>query len=192
LALARIVNPSTNPSFLHRGIPKLVLHIQDLERGNGEKKAELERRRRELVSKTTTLLGIYHLTISLIIRILEQNKHGAVARHVKTKAEFLSAQAKTVELEMKEKGVRGRGMVYSEEVNAALEHYMQNLRDGKERLRERKGDAERVLWGYGVGRKEGEGGVEKEKVMREIARVYGELRRELGEVGKDVERLKGR
>ena len=36
----------------------------------------------------------------------------------------------------------------------------------------------------------GEGG--EEKVMREIAKVYGELQRELREVGKDVERLKGK
>ena len=146
----------------------------------------------ELVSKTTTLLGIYHLTTSLIIRILEQSKHGAVARHVKTKAEFLNAQAKTTEVEVKEKGMRGRGMVYNEDVNAALEIYVRNLRDGRERLRERRTHAERVLWGYGVGRKEGEGGEEKEKVMKEIARVYGELSRELKEVGRDVERLKGR
>jgi len=48
-----------------------------------------------------------------------------------------------------------------------------------------------VLWGYGVGRK-GEGESSKEKVMKEVARVYGELVREIGEVGRDVERLKGR
>ena len=182
------MSPSTNASFLHRGIPKLVSSIKDLQLGNGNQKAALQTRRTALVGKTTTLLGIYHLAISLIIRILEQSKHGAVARHVKTKAEFLNITARTVELETKEKAVRGNKVVYTDEVNEALGNYMRNLRDGRERLRERKGDAERVLWGYGVGREEGE----KEKVMREIARVYGELRRELREVGKDVERLQGR
>lgn len=141
-----------------------------------------------MVGKTTTLLGTYHFAISLIIRMLEQSKHGSVARHLKTKAEYLSTVARTVELEAKEKGVRGHKMVYTNEVNDALENYMLNLRDGRERLRERKGDAERVLWGYGVGREDGE----KEKVMREIARVYGELTRELREVGRDVERLAGK
>ena len=142
----------------------------------------------ELVSKTTTLLGIYHLTISLIIGILEQSKHGAVARHVKSKAEFLSVQAKTVELEVKEKGVRGNKMVYTEEVKKSLERYVGNLRDGRERLKERKGDAERVLWGYGIGREEGD----KDRVMKSIAQAYGELQRELREVGRDVERLRGK
>ena len=140
------------------------------------------------MGKTTTLLTIYQLAISLIIRILEQSKHGSVARHVKTKVEYLHTVARAVELEAKEKGVRGLKMLYTDEVTEALGNYMRNLRDGRERLRERRGDAERVLWGYGVGREEGE----KEKVMREIARVYGELMRELREVGRDVERLEGK
>ncbi len=79
-------------------------------------------------------------------------------------------------------------MVYTAPVREALENYMRNLRDGMDRGRERKGQAERVLWGYGVGREEGD----KEKVMKEIARVYGELKREVEEVGRDVERLRGK
>ena len=83
-------------------------------------------------------------------------------------------------------------MVYTEEVKSALGVYMANLRDGRERLNERRREAERVLWGYGVGRQEEDGRPSgKEKTMKEIARVYGELAKELSEVGKDVERLKG-
>jgi hypothetical protein len=92
----------------------------------------------------------------------------------------------------KEKAIRGEKMVYTDQVKDALQEYVRNLRDGRERLRERKKGAERVLWGYGVGRTEDEGSAEKEKVMREIARVYGELVREVAEVGRDVERLRGR
>jgi len=55
-------------------------------------------------------------------------------------------------------------------------------------LRERKDTAERILWGYGVGREDRD----KEKVMREIARVYKELQKEIAEVTRDVERLRGR
>jgi len=94
-----------------------------------------------------------------------------------------------VRLEAKEKKGRGEKMLYSEEVKAALGEYVRHLRDGCLRLKERREGAERVLWGYGVGRGE-EGG--KERVMREVARVYGELMKEVGEVGRDVERLRGR
>lgn len=82
-------------------------------------------------------------------------------------------------------------MVYSEEVMRALGVYGRCLGDGRVRFRERKEQAERVLWGYGVGREEGGNGG-KEKVMREVGRVYGELMGEVREVGRDVERLRGR
>jgi hypothetical protein len=163
--------------------------VSGLQLENDDAKASLRARRTALVEKTTIFLRTCHLAISLIIRILEQSKHGSVSRHIKTKAEYLNVVARTVELETREKGVRGNKMVYTEEVNGALQNYMRNLRDRRERFRERKADAERVLWGYGVGREEGN---EKEKVMREIARVYSELGREFKEVGRDVERLKGK
>ena len=143
------------------------------------------------MSKTTTLLGLYHLATTLVILILEQSVHGSVARNVKAHAELLSLAAQSLNLQVKEKALRGEKMVYTEPVKSALQEYVRNLRDGRERLRERRKGAERVLWGYGVGRTE-DGGSEKEKVRSEIARVYGEMVKEVREVGRDVERLKGR
>lgn len=156
------------------------------------KKDDLSRRRMELVSKTGMLLTIYHLCTSLIIQILESSKHGSLSRHIKAKAEYLGARGKELRYEAEEKKSKGERMVYTEDVKQALGNYMKELRDGIERLRERRRDAERTLWGYGVGRKQGEGGEEKERTMKEIARVYGELIKEVKEVGKDVERLRDR
>jgi hypothetical protein len=144
------------------------------------------------VSKTTTLLGLYHLATTLVVLVLEQSVHGSISRHVKAHSELLSLSAQSLNYQAKEKAMRGEKMVYTEQVKSALQEYVRHLRDGRERLRERRKGAERVLWGYGVGRTEVEGGGEKEKVMREIARVYGEMVKELGDVGRDVERLKGR
>ena len=189
LALVRIQSPNTNASYLHRGIPKLVSNTIVLKDDIAAQKLDLENRRLVLVSKTTTLLSIYHLAITLIVRILEQTKHGSVARHVKSKAEFLSLSAKQAELEIKEKATKAERLVYTTEVADALQNYMRNLRDGQERLKERERDAKRVLWGYGVGRAVG-GGEEKEKIMKEIAKVYGNLVHEVTEVGRDVERLR--
>ncbi|EDO01352.1 predicted protein [Sclerotinia sclerotiorum 1980 UF-70] len=64
---------------------------------------------------------------------------------------------------------------------------MRELRGGRERLKERVKLKERDLWGYGVGREDDR----KERQMREIARVFGELRLEMEEVKRDVERLRG-
>jgi hypothetical protein len=136
------------------------------------------------------VLGITHLATVLIIQILEQNKHGAVARHVKSKAEWLGLSARQLALEAKDKGARAERAVYTDGVRDALENYVRNLRNARDRLGEREREAKKLLWGYGVGREDGDS--EKEKVMREIAKVYGELVREVREVGRDVAKLKGK
>lgn len=61
------------------------------------------------------------------------------------------------------------------------------MRSARERLKERKSYAERMLWGYGVGR-EGDKG----RLMKEIARTYREMQREVEEVRRDVGRLMGK
>jgi len=95
-------------------------------------------------------------------------------------------------LECKEKGIRGEKMMYTDEVKQGLVNYMSNLRDGRDRLKKRSKDAERALLGYGVERKTDERGEEKERVMKKIARVYGDLVEEVREVRRDVERLRRR
>lgn len=142
------------------------------------------------------VLQAYQTATSLTIQILETSKHGSLSlkRHYQTKITYLAQLVERVRLEAMEKKGKGERMVYTDEVRGALGEYVRHLRDGRERLRERRKGAERVLWGYGVGREEeGDGaGKGKERVMREVAKVYGELMREVGEVGRDVERLRGR
>ncbi|CZS90526.1 uncharacterized protein RAG0_01578 [Rhynchosporium agropyri] len=189
LALCRILTPATNPSFLHRTIPKLLPTISSLQTSNLQQKAELAERRIKLATHTTTLLTLHHLATHLLIRILEQTSHGLLARHIKARSEYLALRAGQLATEVRGLKEKGERIVYSEEVKGALETYVGELRGGRERGRERRTQAERVLWGYGVGR---EDRGEKERVMREIAKVYGELVREVEEVGQDVERLRGR
>jgi hypothetical protein len=105
-----------------------------------------------------------------------------------SKISHLSLSAQTLALELKERYLRGEKIIYDERTIAALGNYMRELKGGRERLKERERGLRRELWGYGVGR-EGDGG--KEKVMREIARVYAELKVEVDDVGRDVEKLRG-
>ncbi|KAL3421893.1 hypothetical protein PVAG01_06049 [Phlyctema vagabunda] len=188
LALARIVSPTSNASFMHRQIPKLTPAIEELQREISRKKLELEENRTRLVSQTTTLLGLYSMAITFIIHILEQNKHGAIARNARTRAEYLGLSAQKEEVDSRILVAKGMKLLYTDEVTNALSNYMLNLRDAKERLKERKKDLERQLWGYGVGRDDRT----KERTMKEIARVYTEMMRETEEVGRDLKRLQGR
>jgi hypothetical protein len=188
LQLCRIQSPTTNPSYLHRQIPKLLPSIQTLKSDIVKKKESLQARRRGLIDKTTLLLTLYAQASTFTVLHLEQVSHGLLSRHIKSKSEYLSLLAKYTAGEAKEKLRKGEGMIYTDEVKMALANYLQNLRVEKHRLEERGDEARRVLRGYGVGRDDRD----KERTMRSIARKYAELEREKVEVGRDVLRLRGR
>jgi hypothetical protein len=185
LALTRLLHPTTNPSYLHRTIPKISSALNILNNTISSQKSALETSRLALVPLTTRVLEAYRTATELAIRILEQNKLGQLARSTKSKSELLAAEAKQEELNAKIVYLTARNTIYTPEVSNALANYKEHLRDGRARLRQRQKDAEWELVRYGVGR---EG---KEKVMKEIARVYGEMGRQIREVKRDVERLKG-
>ncbi len=73
--------------------------------------------------------------------------------------------------------------------------YGENLRDQRARLVMRRRDAERVLAGYGVAQEEDEDEDEdrkmRERTMKEIARVWGEMENQLEGVRRDIGRLSG-
>lgn len=146
--------------------------------------------RARLVPLTLKILETYRSATATAIQILEQNKHGLLARSVKARAEFAATSALQEEQNAVLLRGNGLGAVYTDEVKDALRNYEEHLRVGRARLRERKSEAEKELARYGVGR-EGDGGM-KEKTMKEIARVFGEMGSQIEEVKRDVERLKGR
>ncbi|PQE27640.1 diphthamide biosynthesis protein [Rutstroemia sp. NJR-2017a BBW] len=189
LSLARIQNPTTNPSFLHRHLPTLLPTTITLLTTNTNKAHSLTHSRVLLTNQTIHVLDLYHTLHRSIIQHLERQKHGPLSRHSVSKISHLSLSAQTLALELKERYLRGEKIIYDERTSAALGNYMRELKNGRERLKERERGLRRELWGYGVGR-EGDGG--KEKVMREIARVYAELKVEVEDVGRDVEKLRGR
>lgn len=99
---------------------------------------------------------------------------------------MLALACATTAVEVEKKARVGEGLVYGAEARRALAVYGEHLRDGRVRMEGRRGGAERELGRYGVGR---DGG--KERVMREIARVWGEMEGEMEEVRGDIGRLRG-
>ncbi|KAG4417927.1 hypothetical protein IFR04_008981, partial [Cadophora malorum] len=147
LSLCRLLSPSTNPSFLHRHIPKLHPSIVELQLSIKDRRTQLAKRRADLVTHTTTLLTLHHLATALLIRTLEQSTHGSFSRHIKARSEFLSLKASQLLSETQTKKQKGEKMLYTDEVRNALENYVRELRMGRERGRERRAQAERTLWG---------------------------------------------
>ena len=191
LALSRLAHPSTNPSFQHRNIPKLPQTLTSHISALNIKKLELQAARRKQITSTIQLLRLHAKATELVIQHLERTAHGSIARSSKARIEHLSLTAAQVSLNIRATYLNALGTFYSPEVLEALKTYVLHLKDGRSRLRQKGKDLKIELRGYGIG-KEGNGDARKEKVMRELARIYGELSQQLEDVRKDIERLRGR
>jgi hypothetical protein len=125
--------------------------------------------------------------LSALIRSLEA-KHGNIARSLELRAAEISVSAARQEAEVGKVLGQIKGQVYTPEAIRALERYAEHLRDAKYRVGEDIRGLRGMLGSYGV-EEEGMGDDGKERVMREMARVYGEMGRQMEEVKGDLERL---
>jgi hypothetical protein len=190
--LARIANPSTNPSYVHRSIPALSTHAASLAATVAERKGELTQARLAATAELTALLQEQTTVLSQLLRSLEA-KHGPIARSLEYRATEAALTAQRQEAEAETSLWLARRDTYTPEAAQALANYASHLRDAKGRLNEaiqtRKGELE--AYGVDAGESKGGGpkGGGKEKVMREMARVYREMSRQMEEVRGDLERL---
>ncbi len=194
--LARMANPSTNPSYVHRSIPALSTHAASLASTIAERKAELTRARLAAAAELSALLQEQTAVLSQLLRALEA-KHGPIARSLEFRATEASLTAQRQEAEAETALWLARRDAYPPEAARALANYANHLRDAKGRLGEAMQTLRGELEAYGVvgsGTGDGDadgarGGGSKEKVMREMARVYRDMSRQMEEVRGDLERL---
>ncbi|KAK4236956.1 hypothetical protein C8A03DRAFT_16441 [Achaetomium macrosporum] len=205
--LARIANPSTNPSYVHRAIPSLSTHAASITTAIANLNSELTRSRLTGASELTTLLQTQTAVLSQLLRALEA-KHGPVARSLEFRATEAALTAQRQQAEAELALWLARRETYTPEAAQALRNYANHLRDAKGRLNEAVNALRVELEAYGVtitdsdevaggaegkrGRRGGGGGAggkDKEKVMREMARVYRDMGRQVEEVRGDLERL---
>ncbi|TDZ38497.1 Uncharacterized protein C8035_v004811 [Colletotrichum spinosum] len=185
VALARIANPTTNPSFLHRTVPGLQTSYRNLQSEIEESRHALARERIRAAAELTDLLSRHASILTLLVRALEA-KHGLVARSLEFRAAETALVAQRVEQDAVAAREGVRRELYSPEMVAALGNYAAHLRDARMRLEGTVATLTAELEGYGVG-VDGEQG--KERTMREIAKKYRAMERELEDVKRDLERL---
>lgn len=185
LNLARITNPTTNPSYLHRHIPSLAQSAAALAQAESDAQHTLTTARLRTLAALTSLLDTYAASLARLIRALEA-KHGVVARSLDLRATEVSLQAQRAQTDVETALHTSRGDIYSPEAVAALKSYSSHLRDARVRIGERIKVLKADLAEYGVGMKGGEG---KERTMREMARVYREMGRQMEDTREDLERL---
>lgn len=185
LSLARITHPSTNSSYLHRHIPSLPADHEALRDRLSEVQLDLMSSRLRALNLLTELLSSYTQSLTLLIRSLE-SKHGVAARSLELRALDISLEAQRTELDAKNASNSVSKDMYSPEAVAALRHYLSHLKDAQVRAAERVRGLQAELAEYGVGVDQ-DGG--KEKVMKEMARVYREMESQMEDVKRDLDRL---
>lgn len=130
-----------------------------------------------------SLLDTYTTSLTHLIRALEA-KHGVVARSVDLRASRTALQAQHTQTSVESALHNGRNEIYAPEAQTALKNYASHLRDARMRTEERVKGLMAELGEYGVGVDEG-----KEKKMREMAKVYREMGRQMDDAKGDLERL---
>ncbi|KAK1453008.1 hypothetical protein CCUS01_02025 [Colletotrichum cuscutae] len=185
VSLARIANPTTNPSFLHRAVPGLQTTYHKLASDVSQSKLALARERLRAADTLTQCLDEHAAALTLLVRSLEA-KHGVVARSLEFRAAETGLEAQRAEADAVAAREGVRREVYSPEMVAALTNYSAHLRDARMRLEGTLMTLRAELEGYGVG-VEGEEG--KARTMKEMARKKRQMERELEDASRDLARL---
>ncbi|KAF2963066.1 hypothetical protein GQX73_g10507 [Xylaria multiplex] len=199
--LARVLSPSTNASYIHRVIPSLpsiaTTLISDLE----AEKTALSRARLTATASLTRHLAQHTEASTLLIRALEA-KHDLVATSTELRAAEAYQDAQSWAIATEALLWETRHLAYPPEARAALVHYRQHLKDAGRRLEDatRVREAELADYGVDVPRRDSLAGgrprrratvdENKERTMREMARVWREMETRLQEIQGDLNRLR--
>ncbi|KAI0015639.1 hypothetical protein F4780DRAFT_786540 [Xylariomycetidae sp. FL0641] len=216
-ALARVLHPTTNPSYVHRLIPSLPATAGSLVAAVAQAKRALALARQSVLSQLTHAVqgACYAPLLAALLRTLEA-KHGPAARSAVLRASRSALAAREWALAAEAALWTARRDVYPPPARAALANYRRHLRDAHMRLADRVRVREGELAEYGVavapadadadadadeGRRRGRSGTvtggtkaavgdeNKERTMRELARVWREMEGRLKDINGDLDRL---
>ncbi|KAI1434040.1 hypothetical protein GGR50DRAFT_450258 [Xylaria sp. CBS 124048] len=204
--LARVLSPTTNPSYIHRVIPTLPTITSTLITDVEETKPqELSRARLAVTYTLTRYLADHTEALTLLLNALEA-KHGPVAKSSELRALAAATDAQTWATAAEALLWEMRQMVYPPDARAALVNYRQHLRDAGRRLEDGALVREVELADYGVavdasssasqdvrshrrGRSRA-ADENKERTLREMARIWREMETRLREIQGDLHRLR--
>ncbi|KAI9849012.1 MAG: hypothetical protein M1837_005903 [Sclerophora amabilis] len=143
---------------------------------------QLAAQRIKLTTTACAVLDAHVRLFEAIIRVLEQTKHGSVARNVKAQAEHLAVVAESMEAKLRLMKHDALSAIYTEEVRTALTRYEDHLQDTDVRMRQRQKTAEEELARYAS-----KGGDD----MKDIVARYDGVLKETEAIRMDIKRLGG-
>ena len=202
LSLARVLNPSTNPSYLHRTVAGLPAQAAQLQHDVASVHAQLAATRHATSSALLDLLEQQATALSTLLRVIEAKQGGPIARSLELRAAEVAVDAQILgTLDTPQAVASAYKAVYTPEAHAALQNYAAHLQDSKMRLHEVLKERKALLREYGVDVDAAEAEAEsqsqsqlhaaddKSRAMREMARVYREMGQQVQEVQGDLARL---
>lgn len=201
-ALARVLSPTTNPSYVHRVIPSLPSIASTLTADLADLRSKLSRARLATTAALTRHLHQHTEALAVLLRALEA-KHGPVSASSELRAVEARQEAQAWALASEALLWETRRQAYPPEARVALATYRQHLRDAGRRLEDgaRVREAELADYGVDVARRDSRlpgrdrrGTVtvdkNKERTMREMARLWREMETRLREIRYDLNRLR--
>lgn len=208
--LARILHPSTNSSYIHRTIATLPATTTTLLANLTSTQTALTTSRLHATATLKAALDKNTRAVAQLLRLLE-TKHGPAARSTALRAEMAALDAQTWSLAAQALRWDATASWYPAEARGALAGYQRHLGGARMRMADavRVREAELAEFGvvvvmHGEEGDEGDGGQDegrsagnhnnnnmsqKEKTLREMARVYNEMEGKMVEVKADLERL---
>ncbi|KAF3020688.1 hypothetical protein E8E14_013338 [Neopestalotiopsis sp. 37M] len=195
-SLARVMHPSTNPSFIHRAIPHILPTTQTLISSLLSNRATLTSNRLMATSNLVDHLDQQTKALLLLLRALEA-KHGVMAQSSTLRASDASLEAQSRAASVNLQLWETRSMIYPPESQTALQNYRRHLRDAQMQLSNKLRTREQELGEYGVAISAEEGGLgivaksdtARENKFREMARVWLVMEKRLQEIDGDLRRL---
>ncbi|EEY17916.1 conserved hypothetical protein [Verticillium alfalfae VaMs.102] len=179
--------PTRTRASFHRVVPKLAPAAVALRAEIRRAAVQTAADRLRLAEDVAALLADEARAVGLLVRALE-GKHGVVARSLELRAAEVGLAARRAEVEARMVAKAVEDHVYTPETVSALANYGVHLRDARVRVEESIRRLEMELEAYGVGAQRGQAQAQKGR-MREMARVYRAMEREIDEVKKDLKRL---
>ncbi|KAL5365711.1 hypothetical protein BJX96DRAFT_180085 [Aspergillus floccosus] len=150
--------------------------------------SDLPAARARMAATAAEVLAMRTAVLERTVTLLERAKHGALARATKAKAEHLAMVAQGVEGKLSVMQLEIFNTIHTPEITAALRRYREHLQNVRERLEERRTQAQEELDAYAVADSDASRHVGSGPV-REIACRYGVLLKEMEDVRMEIQRL---
>ncbi|PKY05878.1 hypothetical protein P168DRAFT_289286 [Aspergillus campestris IBT 28561] len=145
--------------------------------------SEIPASRARLATTAAEVLAAKAQVLERAVVLLERTKHGAVARATKAKAEHLAMVAEGVDGKLSVMQLETSAAINTPEIVTALGRYQEHLKETRERVERQKARLLEELDGYQTADTES-------GPIKEIARRYGGLIKEMEGVRMEIERLR--